>query len=187
MELEMLFTASKWDILQKLAEQPLSPLELAERSSTSLANISQQLKLLEVAGLVTCERIRNRDKGLPRLKYRLAKDQGYFISTSSEFAEKKLCALTAHNKAILRIWFYGDAATKYVLEKAFWKLEPLLSKIERLGVKNVSPGKIKLLVQSSSLKDLPEFSLKDPAGKPVLFSFEFKNRFPDDAYVLYTG
>jgi predicted transcriptional regulator len=187
MELETLFTASKWDILQHLAEQPYSPLELSERSSTSLANISQQLRLLEMAGLVTSERVPNRDRGLPRIKYRLASDQGYFIATANEFVEKKLFKLTTYNKAILRIWFYDDPSTRLVLEKAFWRIEPLLKKVHKLGVLQVSGTRLKLCVVSDQLsqQDFPDIILEDLDEREVCVSFELRTAWPKQAHILY--
>ena len=50
MEQETLFTAAKWEVLKSLAENSKSPIELAEASNTSLSNISQSLRFLELAG-----------------------------------------------------------------------------------------------------------------------------------------
>ncbi len=181
MELETLFTASKWEILQHLAEQALSPLQLAERSSTSLANISQQLRLLEMAGLVTSERVPNRDKGQPRVLYRLAADQGYFIATANDFTEKKLCQLSDYNKIVLRIWFYEDANVRYVLEKAFWQIEQHLPEITRLTVKKVSEKKIELCVVGPALE---AFTVADRKGHDVMVTFT-NNATCKDGHVLY--
>ena len=59
MELETLFTEQKWNILKSLSEGKFSPLQLANRSNTTIANISQQLRLLEAAELVKKEKIKN--------------------------------------------------------------------------------------------------------------------------------
>ncbi|MBR9692792.1 helix-turn-helix domain-containing protein [Candidatus Woesearchaeota archaeon] len=181
MELETLFTASKWEILQHLGDQPLSPLQLSECSSTSLANISQQLRLLEMAGLVTSERVPNRDKGQPRILYRLAGDQGYFISTSTDFVEKGLFKLSSYNKIILKIWFYEDANVRYVLEKAFWRIEENLANIKRLTVRKVANKKIELCVIGPKLEP---FSITDPEGNDVLVTFT-KDTKCKDGHVLY--
>jgi predicted transcriptional regulator len=90
MEQETLFTASKWEILKLLESGPLSPIELASLSRTSVANVSQQLRLLEIAGLVTSERVPNRDKGQPRILYSIAGNSCYMISTENKFVDKHL-------------------------------------------------------------------------------------------------
>ena len=65
MELEGLFSGTKWDILRLIAKEPRNPLELARVLGTSIANISQQLRLLEAAGLVRKEKVSNRERGKP--------------------------------------------------------------------------------------------------------------------------
>ena len=90
MEQETLFTASKWDILKILSSGSKSPLQLAKLSNTSVANISQQLRLLEMAGLVQSKRISNRDKGQPRLLYSLAGNHSFLIASTQDFVDKKL-------------------------------------------------------------------------------------------------
>ncbi len=190
MELETLFTASKWEILRHLAETPRSPIQLAERSSTSLANISQQLRLLEMAGLVKSERIPNRDKGQPRILYSLASDQSYLISAASEFVEKKLLRLSTYNKAVLRIWFYDDPDTRYVLEKAFWHIEPLLSRMQFLGVHSVADDAVRFCAVSAELEehDLPALTLTNLSGRSVKVSFELRRRgCGDRAHLLYAA
>ena len=51
MDQETLYTATKWDILKLLEGQQLSPIEISKIAGSSLANVSQQLRLLEMAGL----------------------------------------------------------------------------------------------------------------------------------------
>jgi len=52
MEQEQLFTAAKWGILEALSKRNMSPLELSAYVDSSLANISQSLRMLELAGIV---------------------------------------------------------------------------------------------------------------------------------------
>lgn len=181
MELETLFTASKWDILQLLSENNYSPLELSERSNTSLANISQQLKLLEMAGLVTSKRLPNRDKGQPRLKYELKDDQSYLIATANNFVQKKMFKLSPYNKIILQIWFYDDPQIRYVLEKAFWQIEPHLKDIKTLGVHKAAKGEINFCIQGVPLSDTTIIS---PDGTTYKISFSDKGNC-DNTHILY--
>ena len=74
MELEPMFTEQKWNILKCLSEEKYSPLQLAEKLDTTMANISQQLRLLEAANLVKKKKIKNRDKGKPRTLFSLTDD-----------------------------------------------------------------------------------------------------------------
>ena len=65
-------------------------MELASALNTTSANISQQLRLLELASLVKSEKTSNVDKGKPRVIYSLAGESAYLIYTGQNFAEKKL-------------------------------------------------------------------------------------------------
>ena len=89
MDQETLFTGSKWDILKLLEGKEMSPIELAKESGTSMANISQQLRFLEMAGIVKSKRISNRDKGQPRIMYSLTGENSFLIMVTPGFVEKK--------------------------------------------------------------------------------------------------
>ncbi|MDD9954105.1 MAG: helix-turn-helix domain-containing protein [Candidatus Woesearchaeota archaeon] len=141
MEHESLFTATKWHILKLLEEKPFAPIELAEQLNSSLANISQQLRLLEVAGVITSERISNREKGQPRVRYKLAGDLSYMIATTDKFVDKKLVHLTPRNKIVMQIWFLSNEDERYALEKAFWQIEEKLAHIQTLVYAGVKMGK----------------------------------------------
>ena len=132
MEQDLLFTASKWEILKLVTAQERSPIELAQLLHTSVANVSQQLKLLETAGLIKKQRVKNVAKGLPRLLYSLANDCSYLITAAKDFTGKKLVPLSAYNKIILKIWFLDNPEQRYPLEKAFWNMEPYWEKIDGL-------------------------------------------------------
>jgi predicted transcriptional regulator len=140
MDHETLFTATKWDILKVLENGPQSPLEISKMLGSSLANVSQQLRLLEMAGVVKTRRVPNRDKDQPRVLYSLAGNLSYMIATSDNFVDKKMLNLTDTNKIVLRIWFLEDKAIRYALEKAFWQIEPHLGKIERLSFVGIESG-----------------------------------------------
>lgn len=62
MYVERLLTGSRWEILQELVNNPQSTSELAKTLGTSQANISQQLKQLELAGLVERRRSAKKTK-----------------------------------------------------------------------------------------------------------------------------
>jgi len=105
MELESLFSSTRWEIISALSDESLSPMELAEKLNTTSANISQQLRLLELAGLVKSEKISNTDKGKPRIIYSLAGDNAYLILASGGFAKKRMLPLTSYHKFMMKVWF----------------------------------------------------------------------------------
>ena len=150
MEIETLFTDQKWNILKNLSMNKFSPLQLANLSNTTIANISQQLRLLEAAELVQKEKIPNREKGKPRTLFSLKDDYAYLISAMEDFAEKRLLRLTDYHKTILKIWYLEDPELHYHLEKFYWKIEPLLNKIK--GIAIIKNEVTRILIVSDSLK-----------------------------------
>lgn len=138
MELETMFTEQKWNILKCLSNGKFSPLQLAEKLNTTMANISQQLRLLEAVNLVKKEKIKNRDKGKPRRLFSLTDDYVYLIPTMRSFANKRLLKATDHHKIILKIWFLENPELHYALEKIYWKIEPYIKQIDAIAVNEKS-------------------------------------------------
>lgn len=108
MELETLFTTSKWDILGKISRTPLSPLQLSNQLSTTIANISQQMRLLDVAGLLDKEKISTRESGKPRTLFSVKNDFSYLILVSAEGAKKGLIEVGPGKRLIMRAWLTKD-------------------------------------------------------------------------------
>src|SRR3989338_1024748 len=102
MDYEQLFVESKWGILKLLSEDDYS--------------------LMELAGLVTKERVSNRDKGKPRAKFSIASDYLYGVVITKEFARKKLMPLAPRQKMMVQIWQLSEEQ-QYLAEKFFWKIE----------------------------------------------------------------
>jgi hypothetical protein len=122
MEQSTLFTTSKWDLLQVLSQGDASPIELAAKAHTSLANISQQLRLLELAGFVKSRRIPNRDKGKPRIVYSLTDEFAFIVVAASKFVEKRFIKLSPMQKATLRCWFSPDPSLAVHFERCLPQL-----------------------------------------------------------------
>ncbi|MBW2966588.1 winged helix-turn-helix domain-containing protein [Candidatus Woesearchaeota archaeon] len=104
MELETLLTGSKWEILELLAKNKLSPTELAKKLNTTIANISSQLRLLQTAGLVKREKTRAAGAGKPRTLFSLSDDFCFITVFSTNFAKKKLLRLNKEQKEVLKKW-----------------------------------------------------------------------------------
>lgn len=136
MELESLFTSTKWNILKEISLKPQSPMQLAAKLNTSIANISQQIRLLEAAGIVKKNRLPQRDRGKPRVIFSLCEDRGYIIATMKGFAEKKLLDLDTHQKYILKVWFKCDKSLHEELEKFYWKINEFLGDINAIATQN---------------------------------------------------
>ncbi|MEA2037343.1 MAG: helix-turn-helix domain-containing protein [Nanoarchaeota archaeon] len=171
MELETMFTEQKWNILKSLSSGKFSPLQLAERSNTTIANISQQLRLLEAAELVKKEKIPNRDKGKPRTLFSLSHDHTYLISTMKDFADKKLLELSNYHRILLRILFLEDSSLHYYISKFYWKIEDYLDQIKAIAV--IPDGdEIKVAIVGDKAKEIEKkignVTIKKPNDKAKL-------------------
>lgn len=151
MELDDLFVSSRWQILQSVACEPCSPVQIAEKIGTSVAYVSQQLKLLEAARIVVRKKTGAADKGKPRAIYSIEKDILNVTALMNKLPLKKQIYPTEHQKAVLRIWALENAALHYPLEKLYWKLEPYLSKVDAFYV-DVSDSGLNIEVVSKDKK-----------------------------------
>ena len=86
MVLEQLLTGSRWEILEQLAEAPKSTGELAKKLGTSAANISQQLKQLELGGIIKKERTKKTNK---HYEYHINKTRLLITHLAERTAQKK--------------------------------------------------------------------------------------------------
>jgi predicted transcriptional regulator len=187
MEQETLFTSSKWDILKCLESGKKSPLDLAKETNTSVANISQQLRLLELAGFVKSERISNREKGLPRILYSLAGNYSYLIVSAPGFVEKKFTNLEDRQKIILKIWMLEEKSLQYYIEKYFWTIEKHLDKLTYIAVDYTDLHDVKVLLQTESTdlkKLLKNTDIEGKSGSKK-FSVSFvKDPLPTGKYSI---
>lgn len=175
MEQETLFTSSKWDILKCLEKGKKSPYDLAKESKTSIANISQQLRLLELAGFVKSERISNRDKGLPRILYSLTDNHSYFIVSSPNFVNKKFIKLQEYQKAIIKIWFIENTSLHYYIEKFFWSIEKHFDKLDlvALDLTDAKTLKVVLISENPEVKKSIKDTIIDGTYGPKQFIINF--------------
>jgi predicted transcriptional regulator len=150
-EIESLFSSTRWEILKELSVEQLSPMELAEKIKTTSANISQQLRLLELAGLVKSERTSNVDRGKPRVVYSIAGNNAYLIIASHRMANKKLLSLTKYQNFMIKSFFLGNTEHHAVVAEIYTKLKDKLHKIQLIGAK--SAAKLELHVVLKDPKD----------------------------------
>ncbi len=138
MEIESLFSSTRWEILRELSQKSLSPMELASALNTTSANISQQLRLLELGGLVKSEKTSNVDRGKPRVIYSLAGENAYLIYAGLNFAEKKMLSLTGYHKFMMKSWFLENEEHHRLMPVVYESLQPHLKKITAVGASSGS-------------------------------------------------
>ncbi len=133
MELAPLFTEQRWNILKHLSNERLSPLQLASITNTTIANISQQLRLLEAANLVKKERLPNRDKGQPRTLFSLSYDYAYLILITDKFADKKLIKLSRNQTHLLKILSIDNAVQREKILEAYLQIREYIGSIHAMA------------------------------------------------------
>ena len=147
MEFDTFLTQPKWQILELIATAPSSPVIISEKINTSVAYVSQQLKLLEAAGIVKKERTKAVEKGKPRLIYSIFKDIFHITALVNKTPLKKKISPSEHQKIILKIWMLEDQELTYLSEKLFWRIEPFLSEIDNIFI---DTKKFKIIITSKN-------------------------------------
>ncbi len=183
MERETLFTASKWEILKVLEKGERSSKEIAEECNISLSNVSQQLRFLELGGLIETRRLSNREEGLPRILYRLKDNFSFIVNISQGFVEKNLFKISLRKKIILRAWFSLPENLHSFFEGSLFKIVPFLDILEGLFL-DISSGSLNYIIVAdkkdvSRLKDkLNDYSLEySDIKKKIKFSVIDREEF----------
>jgi DNA-binding HxlR family transcriptional regulator len=145
MEYEGLFTDSKWAIIKELANKKQSPTELAKKTNTSIANISQQLRLLEAYNLVIKEKLKeNNVPGKPKVNYRIAKEVSYIVHITQDSAEKKLIETNPLHQMLLNIIFLEKTEDQEILMNFFGQSQDLFVKCQSILLLKSESNKIEL-------------------------------------------
>ncbi len=147
MNSDAIFSEPRWKILQILTTSPSSPLEIAKKVNTSVAYVSQQLKLLEAANIIKKERTGSAEKGKPRSLYSISEELLHLTALIRGNPAKKLIYLSEHHKLILKIWLLESSQLHYFIEKLYWRIEEDLDNIKNISFDSL---KKKLLIVSES-------------------------------------
>jgi len=144
MELDSFLASPRWEILKIISERPSSPIEIAEKTKTTVSFISQQLKLLEATQLVKKEKTGAFEKGKPRNLFSISKDLFYLITLTNGFGDKNSLNLEDYQKSILRTWSLEHKSLQYFLEDFFCKIRNNFNEINAifLDLKKVNPSVI---------------------------------------------
>ena len=98
----MVFSDTKWKIIEEVSRSEKSLDDLSHVLKTSNANISQQLRILELLGIIKKEKTGTSSKGKPRVMFSLKEDLAYIILASREKTTKKLMRLTRSQLANIK-------------------------------------------------------------------------------------
>lgn len=164
MEFDNFLLEPRWKILEIIANNPSSPVKISEAIGTSVAYVSQQLKLLEAAKIVSRKRTKASDKGQPRIIYSISQDVFHITALMDKFPRKRKMSPTEKQKIVLKIWMIEKESLSYLSEKLFWKIEPRLEDVEDLFI-NIEKNEIILVSKKSSMNTIVQNFLKEVTGK----------------------
>lgn len=186
MKLDTFLVSPRWEILQIIANTPASPMQIASQINTTVSYVSQQLRLLEAAGLITKEKTGSVEKGQPRNLFSLSEEILYLISLSKEKQAKKLLKLNNYHKIILSIWLLEDESLQYSVEKTFWKIEEFLEEVSGIYVDpSKRPPRIYVTAENNKLKLKIEKIIKQNTEKLDIEFLDNGTKLPDGIHVLY--
>jgi predicted transcriptional regulator len=130
MELDSLLSSPRWRILEILASDPSSPMEISALMETSVAYISQQLKLLEAAGIVKKEKTGKAEKGKPRNLYSISNEFLHITLLVKGSPKRKSIKINEHQKIVINIWMLPDEKVHHIIEKFVWELDSEINDIK---------------------------------------------------------
>jgi predicted transcriptional regulator len=158
MDLDNIFTSSKWKILNELAKNQTSPTELSKKINTSIANISTQLRFLKALGFVKSKTLKNNKIGKPKTLYSLSKEFAYLVLAKNNFCSKKILKLNNFHKTIFSIYFLNESDLHYYLLKFYFKYENILKECNALGFIGLKDKNIELLaINQNKEKTIKKF------------------------------
>ena len=152
MELDSFLSTPRWDILKIIIQEPSAPMEIAKQLGITTSFVSQQLKLLEAAGLVTKQKTGAFEKGKPRSLFSISGESLYIVPLAKNAPDKTLLSLSVENKITINIWTLKNKAIQIPLQKFLWSIQSYLKRIYNISIytKSLSP-KVYITSQDKSL------------------------------------
>lgn len=134
MDVETLLTGAKWEILKALAKEKKAPIDLAKETQTSLANASQQLRLLETAALISVERVLGRQRNQPRMLYSIPEAKAFIAVIAPNTVKKKLLKPSKTELFVLKSLLFENKNVRETL----LSVTPIINELETaiIGVEN---------------------------------------------------
>jgi len=145
MEFEELLGKTRWAILAEASKGDRSASEIAVATGTSLANISQQTKLLEAWGFLKLGK-RSGKAGKPRLTYSLKKELAYIALVRRGAAIRRTLPLDRFRSVMLNILLYPKGEEQHCLFRLFWEHEDYFMARQAVAVVESDKKELHLLV-----------------------------------------
>ena len=142
---------TKWSFLKELEKGPLSPKELAELTNTSIANASQQLRLLEAQGFL--KKLKQKGNNIrqerdARILYSIAKQKVWVTKISKDYVDEK--ELKSPDNFLINLLLLDIKESKHIL-KFFLNNEEIQQKMSCLFYLQTWNDEIHFLVVTDKL------------------------------------
>jgi hypothetical protein len=181
-----LLSGTKWQLVELIAQSPKSPGDLAVQLKTSIANVSIQLKTLELASIISRTRVLRPQAGSPRVLYSLKRDFLYVTTASSTVQVKKPLTMSEQKSFTLAVWQLPEQLQHPVLTLYYTQPQFFLpTSTIALNPANSTEMSISLLITGA--KSAPKPTTLDINGKKVVFSFTLTQSIPQQAIMLQVG
>lgn len=142
MRVNYLFSGSKWAILESLAKQAQSTSELAKELKTSQANISQQLKQLELAGLIKRRRAQQSNK---HYLYSIDKPYTHVVHVGPGIAQQQTRTASPYQNLLSALYTHKHASA---LITAIFGNPDLFSHANAIGILRRKQPEILVLAEN---------------------------------------
>jgi len=186
MDVGSLLSSTKWQLVELIAQSPKSPNELAKQLKTSIANVSIQLRTLELASIVSRTRVSRPTAGSPRILYSLKKDLLFVTGATKLVQIKKSIQINPQKEFILAVWQLPENLQQPLLTLYFTEPQVFLGSVNiAINPTNSSDMSIQLL--ASGTKTAPKTTTLEINGKKIVFSFTQTAQIPEQAVILYNG
>jgi hypothetical protein len=158
------FAGSKWLILKELSAKPSSPKQLAERLNTTIANMSQQLKLLDAYGYVKKNRVDRGKEGRKnrnsRILFSINKNLILLTSIQPASVTRKEIKPTPENIFFSALMLLEFKEEYLFLSKFYIDNQKLFGLIDALFYLRTEKDDIHLLVLTEDLAEFRETKSK---------------------------
>ena len=172
--MDLLTAKAKWAVLEKISKKEVSPIEIAKQLDTTVANVSTQLRYLELANVVKKRKVSNVEAGKPRVLYSMQRSLFIVMAAAPGFHMRRVLEMDAQKETILRIWSLPKV-THGPLLALYVKNPQLFSSAHDLYFADHGDTVIKLIA-SNTKKDLPPKILTvTHDGKQVAIDVRFVN------------
>jgi hypothetical protein len=159
MEFEDLLTKSKWSILKELAKGEKSAVDIAKKTNQSIANITQQLTILEAYNLVKKVKWeKQRKAGKPKTPYALNQEVVALSMLKPGLADKRILKLKDAgdcHRFLFNLFFTLNPEDHYHLLKFVFDSD-MLKKADTLAYLRADDKEIELMIIAEHVHDIRE-------------------------------